>query len=715
MGVNDSGVQTNIMAERAVIAGMLNYGSVVYNELATIIKDTTFSDEFTAGLWKVGKHLLENDVIGKIDLPTVLSTAGQLKLDYLTKDLDYLKSLINFPVEKERAVKLAKVLRKLEVARDYKKYLKLAIQKLESVNGSEKIMDILAIGEQAILNFNSDIDNQEDGGPQLLGNGICELIQNAMDNPITHIGLSTGFLAYDAAIGGGFRKGTINVIGARPKTGKAQPLSSIVYTPCGPRQMREIFPNSLVCTPDGKYAKVLQIFPQGYKDVFIVKFKTGQTIRACQEHLWEVFDRGTKLKQIVNTQALYTNPSSYLFKPAIYQNENRPAKSWAAWTGERGIVKSIPAEYQDADLETRTEIYNYYLDKCEEARGRKKLVTNSLEYAKQIVRIIWSVGKIGHIEEKTSTYAVYFDVDEKALEIESVEYSGREECRCILINRPDHLYIADDYVRTHNTWLSDNIGLHVAMNEKVPVLNVDTEMVREDHQYRSTAIVSGVGLTDIETGKCGKSEIDKEKVLAAANKLKNAPYFHRNVAGTRFEEQVAMIRSWIIKEVGLNPEGKANDCLVIFDYLKLTSSEDISDNMQEYQSLGFMMTTLHGLAIRYNIPILCFVQLNRDGIDKTSTAVAAGSDRIIWLCSNFSIYKKKEADEIAESPKSGNRKLYVVACRHGAGLNENEYININYDINSGKITELQTSLEEYKKKKIEGFVTNIDEDQLPLP
>ena len=35
--------------------------------------------------------------------------------------------------------------------------------------------------------------------------------------------------------------------------------------------------------------------------------------------------------------------------------------------------------------------------------------------------------------------------------IESIEYIGEEECQCIMIDDPCHLYITDDYIITHNT------------------------------------------------------------------------------------------------------------------------------------------------------------------------------------------------------------------------------------------------------------------------
>ena len=38
--------------------------------------------------------------------------------------------------------------------------------------------------------------------------------------------------------------------------------------------------------------------------------------------------------------------------------------------------------------------------------------------------------------------------------IESVEYIGEEEAQCIMIGHPDHLYITDDFIPTHNTSLT---------------------------------------------------------------------------------------------------------------------------------------------------------------------------------------------------------------------------------------------------------------------
>ena len=160
------------------------------------------------------------------------------------------------------------------------------------------------------------------------------------------------------------------------------------------------------------------------------------------------------------------------------------------------------------------------------------------------------------------------------------------------------------------------------------------------------------------------------------------------------EDQLSIMRRWLAKEVGVNAQGKSNDCVIIYDYLKIMDSADISGDMKEYQALGFLMTSLHNFAIRYEVPVLALVQLNRDGINKESTDTASGSDRIIWLCSNFSIYKSKSDEEIAkDGPENGNRKLVPVISRHGEGLADKDYININMIGKYGKIVEGKTAFE----------------------
>ena len=175
------------------------------------------------------------------------------------------------------------------------------------------------------------------------------------------------------------------------------------------------------------------------------------------------------------------------------------------------------------------------------------------------------------------------------------------------------------------------------------------------------------------------------------------------------------MRKWIYQHVGFDEGGRTKDCLIVYDYLKLMGSEGITNAMQEYQVLGFQITKLHNFCVKYDVPCLSFVQLNRDGITRESTDVVSGSDRLIWLCTSFSIFKMKSDEEIAEdSIEHGNRKLVPVVARHGCGLDDGDYISVKMFGNIGKIEEDETRNEIHRnaRSRSEGFEIQeeLDED-----
>ena len=238
---------------------------------------------------------------------------------------------------------------------------------------------------------------------------------------------------------------------------------------------------------------------------------------------------------------------------------------------------------------------------------------------------------------------------------------------------------------------------------------LDTEMSKEDHYNRILANLSGVEINKISTGRFSENEIEKEKVFAAAEKLKSIPYHYISIAGETFENILSQMRKWIYQHVGFDEDGKTKDCLIVYDYLKLMGSEGISSSMQEYQVLGFQITKLHNFMVKYDAPCLSFVQLNRDGITKESTDVVSGSDRLIWLCTSFSIFKMKSNEEIAaDSVDNGNRKLVPVVARHGEGLDDGDYVSMTMHGKFGRIEEglTRNEIHENTRSREEGFETD---------
>lgn len=479
-------------AERAVLSGICSYGESVYIDISDIITETSFTIDTNIIVYKCIKHIFEKNNGLKLDIASIYSASSELGLSHILQNKEeaqHLRAILDFPVSRENVRKFAAKIRKLDIARALHKELDNVQSKLLDVTGSESISGILGIAEESIFNFGSTLDNDQDNAPSLIGKDIEEYIQFLQENTVDQIGIPTGFPAYDQAIGGGLRKGTVNVIGARPKVGK--------------------------------------------------------------------------------------------------------------------------------------------------------------------------------------------------------------------------------------TLLSDNMGLHIA-KLGIPVLNMDTEMSKKDHIHRLLAMNTEIEINKIETGKFAESPINKNKIEQAGKEIKNLPIHHKIISGKPFDEQLAIMRRWIVKDVGLNDDGTAKDCVIFYDYLKLMDTSGLDKDLKEYQLLGFMMTALHNFAVKYQIPVVAFIQLNRDGITKESTDSASGSDRIIWLCSNFSIFKRKSDEEIAEDGASnGNRKLIPIISRHGGGLDDNDYINCHMKGWCAKIIEGKTKLELNNPKNTQqnGFIIddNNNENDTEIP
>lgn len=243
------------------------------------------------------------------------------------------------------------------------------------------------------------------------------------------------------------------------------------------------------------------------------------------------------------------------------------------------------------------------------------------------------------------------------------------------------------------------IGLHVAQKLNVPVLAIDTEMSYEEHNTRLLANLTSINREDIENGTVFDGGRLEKKINEAKDVIKVIPYHHISVAGKSFNEIISVIRRWIVRNVGYDKSGHTNPCLIFYDYLKIMDAEEVR-SMQEYQVLGLQMTQLHNLAVQFDVPILAFAQVNRDGLTSEETNVVAGSDRIGWLCSHLSLLKLKSPEEIgSDGPDLGDRKLVVQAARHGAGHRGQNYVHIGSQLQYSRLEELGSTVKPKKSNK----------------
>ena len=100
-------------------------------------------------------------------------------------------------------------------------YAAVAVQNnLKGITGAEGIDDIISQIEEPIFEFTGQITTQG-AGVVSLGATFSNVMTALANTPQDRVGLPTGFPSWDAAIGGGLRPATVNVVGARPKQGKS--------------------------------------------------------------------------------------------------------------------------------------------------------------------------------------------------------------------------------------------------------------------------------------------------------------------------------------------------------------------------------------------------------------------------------------------------------------------------------------------------------------
>lgn len=289
-------------------------------------------------------------------------------------------------------------------------------------------------------------------------------------------------------------------------TGAGKPLRkrAKVRTPKGWVRIGDLRVGDLVCTPDGRTALVDGVFPQGQLDICRVAMSDGRVIEACPGHLWRVIvaqPDGTTSRRVVETKEvskllrtgnrvavemcapveaeardLPMNP--YLLGRTL---EDTPPADLSRILGRDQSVPAlvrIPESYRNSAIAQRLEVIRGLLAKGGTADVRQGLMgfrTQHQGLASDFQEIIWSLG--GWAKLKThrngagESYSVAFRHPTPEIFFSDLYWPGkpdlfatsvvdvvtvemnvlRDEAVCIHVDHPDHLFIADNYIPSHNT------------------------------------------------------------------------------------------------------------------------------------------------------------------------------------------------------------------------------------------------------------------------
>lgn len=195
---------------------------------------------------------------------------------------------------------------------------------------------------------------------------------------------------------------------------------------------------------------------------------------------------------------------------------------------KKSYEKEIPEIYMKSGTEQKMELLRGLLDTdgtVEKTRSNQvSFSTTSKKLAQQVQTLIWSLGGLCTITEKYPTYThngekrtgrlsyrawikiknnselfklkrkkdlcrTTYDPHQYRRKIKEINYIGKEEAKCIMIEDDNHLYITDDYTITHNTFILLYNALKEVLNERSPYEKI--YIVRSLVQTREIGFMPG--------------------------------------------------------------------------------------------------------------------------------------------------------------------------------------------------------------------------------
>ena len=379
----------------------------------------------------------------------------------------------------------------------------------------------------------------------------------------------------------------IIAVDARSGSGKEQPITAIVKTPNGDRQIGDLIPGDYVYGVNGKPTKVLGVYPQGLKNTYEVTFMDNSKTRCGLHHNWSINTIGmrNRNKFIVKTteelikQGCKTNKNVSRFKIPLCNPVEYPKKKLKVdpyilgvflgngtyttstpgisahvddqfildkvkrllkkehninitkeprFTSKNGVQlmlttqdykspppvgalfdsigvnsnnRIIPEEYFYGSVSQRLKLLQGLLDSDGSIRKNRTSFSNTnLNLINGVIRLVQSLGGTARLQapdkrKKPYCYSISirmfinpFSLPRKADQwkvstknppcryIKSIEKLDIvEEHVCIMVEAKDSLYLTDEYIVTHNTYLCDSLikaykpirGYYTAFNRAI--------------------------------------------------------------------------------------------------------------------------------------------------------------------------------------------------------------------------------------------------------
>lgn len=455
----------------------------------------------------------------------------------------------------------------------------------------------------------------------------------------------------DEFLGGGHTG--LTIVSAASGAGKACQDDTLIPTPHGRVRIADLAVGDTVYGRNGLTTKVTGVYPQGMRPTYEVTFRDGRSILVDEEHIWTVKRKGRKNEIDITTKEMLDNPMDYEVPLCLPIDIPSKVTKCSPYEVGKSIAMGTPP------LDVDTYIYNCVATRKELLRGVKESADSNIVEVVTIssVRIIQelvrSLGGLCNVLHNEGVYKLYIELRHNGYNsIMSIDYVGDMSCTCISVDAEDKLYLAGDYIVTHNTVYL----LQAAKNNYLDgknVLFITLELPKSVLYKRLMSSVSGIEFSKIMSGDLTDGE---KKALDEAHDLffnqGNENYFKI------IDESIDDLQ--LVNIIAVEAQLRNLD-VVVLDYVQLV---EINSSGDDWRGLSHLAKKLHKLTRTYGISIITAAQVNVEGNEKGSIMpkiTTRGSKELEFSSSQF-IHLQAE-------PESGGlimftKKNRISECKH---------------------------------------------------
>ena len=295
-----------------------------------------------------------------------------------------------------------------------------------------------------------------------------------------------------------------------PGTGKGQPFDTKIPTPDGYKLMGNIRKGDKVFDIYGNPVTVTGVYDNYHKDIYKVTFEDGRSTLCDDQHLWTVRRSNSKTYVELTTSQLFNiykrqlsyNITEYMYKIPVLKEaikfnkieDDTDPYQFGSLLMLSPSVDEIPYSLIYTSINKRLRLLQGIFNSAGIIRYHRNtayyiIPSSSEKILKQIQFIIRSLGYNARINNTsiildipnnvkkllcTDEYkSINYSIDRfkrNDLAIINIELiSTNERTRCLTVDSPDQLYVTEDFIVTHNTFMACYSAIKVGLRTLIIV------------------------------------------------------------------------------------------------------------------------------------------------------------------------------------------------------------------------------------------------------